>query len=191
MSSETATFDSIPAAEAVQYVPEELRDAKPFAALKIGPTRFEIANGQTEEDLMYRTCAESDWVPLKKNLENGWQEICAEILISTRDAVNDYAKMHTIKMTPDDSEVDVMEYNLFGFQWSMRLGDGHDGIAIKIDGQDWIEVTDIDLNDFPSRREAAIYALVHQVPALIQEFEQDVWDWATRLSAGATVEPIM
>lgn len=193
MNSVTDLFAALDAAAsepsaAPETVAEDTSD-KPFATLRIGPTGYQIGEGEGEGVLKYRVGEDGDWIDLQRNQAEGWQRIGAEILISTRDALYDYANMHVIKITEEGAEPDVFEYDLFDFRFELQSDMSGGVIMLNIPEMGWVEVHDENPADYNSRRELAVHALFSAAPQLADEFADDVEAWAERLAAGATVEP--
>ena len=111
-SVETIHTDDI---SVVTGVPDHLQDARPFAAVRLGNNRYFVANGETEDDLMYRPEDRQEWSLLSRNLEDGWQKVIAEILVHTRDAMQDYVRMHLINVSGEKSEADYLELDGYTF----------------------------------------------------------------------------
>lgn len=185
-----AELDAAPKIEREVVVQDDTGETRPFSALRIGNNTYQIADGETEGSLMFRVDEYHGWVCLEHTLEHGWQKIGAEILMATRDAIHDYAKMHTIKMPMPSDDPEHFSYDLFEFQWEMKAFPAENRVSLNIPDRGWVAYTDIDVESFGSRRAASIYALVHAAPELVDNFRADVEAWATRLAAGATVEPI-
>ena len=189
----TLTIETIDASETAvgKAVPEHLQDARPFAAVRLGINRYLVANGETDDDLMYRPDDSDIYTVLSRNLEDGWQKVIAEILVLTRHAFNDYVRMHLINVSGDNSTDEYIDLDLFGFKWQMKSDYSDGKIELIVPDRGTVVLSGLDPEQFGKRRDAAVYSLVHAMPELAEQFHQDIDDWATRLAAGATVEPYM
>lgn len=175
----------------VSDVAEHLQDAKPFAAVRIGNSRYFVANGETDEDLIYRPEERQEWAHLSRNLDDGWQKVIAEILVHTRDAMHDYVRMHLINVSGDSSTEEYLDMNLFGYTWKMKSDFSDGNIELELPERGIVVLKGLDPSQFQKRRDAAVYSLVHAAPELADQFQNDIDEWAQRLAAGATVEPYM
>lgn len=160
-----------------------------FAKLRLGDSTYTI--GECSEGTLFFLTDESDsWRQLDRTLEDGWQEIGATILMSTRDALHDYLRMHMIRLTLDNTSWAETSYDIGGFVWDLRSVSA-DTVAVRFPLHDWrlVNVSKIDPN--VTVREYAIAVFSAARPDLGKTLAENVRAWAKRLAAGALVTPIM
>lgn len=186
-----AELDAAPKVTREVVETEVTGEIRPFSALRLGNNKYQIANGAEGDSLVFRVDEDSDWVPLNSKMEEGWHKITAEILIATRDAMQDYALMHTIKMPLETDDPEHFSYNLFDFRWEMKVSPDENKLSLLLPERGWVEYDNIDIDSFESRRAASIHALVKATPDLVDNFREDVEAWAIRLASGSVVEPIL
>ena len=161
---------------------------KPFAKLVLGDSSYEVAEGANDEELLYRPTGTPLWNRLKSPRSRGWQKATAEILVSTRDALRDYVRMHLIRLSGEPGGSGPFEYDLFGFRWSYR--EVADAVHLKLPESDWAAVRLSEQDPPLTGRERAIDALIEGHPELHARFAPDVEAWALRISAGVQVQPV-
>ncbi len=160
-----------------------------IARLRIGSASYEIAEYPGVDALAFRTDPTLPWRDLSADLALGWSEIAAEILQRTRNALEEYARMHMIRRREDSNPEGENGFDLYGIGWEVR--DSGTALFMRLDGEtDWQEVRPSALAHVAGLRERAAAALVAQVPDLRDRIGEDVHAWAKRLAAGSIVEPI-
>ncbi|MGP3697150.1 hypothetical protein [Rhodobacter sp. NSM] len=160
-----------------------------IARLKIGASTYEIAGWPDSDALAFRTDPASPWRELEADLAAGWSEIAAEILQRTRNALEEYVRMHMIRRREDQEVEGESGFDLYGLGWEVR--DLGNDILLRLDGEGtWHQVNASALSHVAGMRERAAAALVAQVRDLRERIGDDVHAWAKRLAAGALVEPV-
>ncbi|MCE6952955.1 hypothetical protein LAZ29_18680 [Cereibacter sphaeroides] len=161
----------------------------PLARLRIGPASYEIASYAGSDVLAFRTDADMAWRDLEADLSLGWFEIAAEILQRTRNALEEYVRMHMIRRREDACTDGQNGFDLYGLGWEVR--ETGTALLLRLDGDaDWREVRPSALAHVTGMRERAAAALVAEVGDLRDRIGEDVHAWARRLAAGAMVEPL-
>ncbi|AXQ94067.1 hypothetical protein ORIO_10295 [Cereibacter azotoformans] len=178
-----------PAAPSVAAADTPRQGPDPIARLKIGASAYEIAGWPDSDALAFRTDAASPWRELEADLAAGWSEIAAEILQRTRNALEEYVRMHMIRRREDQEAGGANGFDLYGLGWEVRDIGGE--MLLRLDEEtDWRPVRESALSHVAGMRERAAAALVAQVKDLRERIGDDVHAWAKRLAAGALVEPL-
>lgn len=139
--------------------------------------------------LSFRTDPAADWCALDADLAAGWSEIAAEILQRTRNALEDYVRMHMIRRREEEDPAGGNGFDLYGIGWEVR--EAGSALLLRLDGEaEWQTVPAPALAHAAGFRERAAAALVAQVRDLRERIGEDVHAWAKRLAAGALVEPV-
>lgn len=162
---------------------------KPFAGLSIGEVTYQIGEDDAGT-LMFREKAGDKWRQLTRSHSEGWHRVAAEVVCSTRDALRDFIGMHLIRLDGEPSGNGPFTYDLFGFQWAWKQ-DGGRKVSLHLPAQDWREIELPETMASLGGREKAIESLIFAVPDIHEIFAGDVEAWATRMSAGARIAPIM
>ncbi|MEA5160814.1 hypothetical protein U5903_08520 [Cereibacter johrii] len=161
----------------------------PFARLKIGGAVYEVAGVPDSDVLSFRIDPAADWCALDADLAAGWSEIAAEILQRTRNALEDYVRMHMIRRREEEDPAGGNGFDLYGIGWEVR--EAGSALLLRLDGEaEWQTVPAPALAHAAGFRERAAAALVAQVRDLRERIGEDVHAWAKRLAAGALVEPV-
>ncbi len=179
------------AAPATGMVEEEKpkADIEPVAKLCIGGTNYMIGEMSDINVLVFRLDADNtaEWTQLKNSVEEGWSSVAAEIISLTRDPVFEYIRMHMIHRRNVNAGPDIMLFDLYGYEWFVRMND--EGCAVRIEGMDW---TTVDVSGFDPETELgkiAVTALMEAVPDTRESFAEDTQSWARRIAAGASIMP--
>ncbi|MBO6853532.1 MAG: hypothetical protein JJ872_07190 [Marivivens sp.] len=160
-----------------------------FAVINIGGTDYMVGRDEDNDVLAFQTKEKPRWTSLRNTLEHGWSAIAAEILSLTRNATFEYIRMHLIHRKNVATEENVMMFDLYGFEWFLRVENDH--VEIRFGGDDWQPA---DLGYLPADSPNAVLAataLLNGLPDASLLFGRDVEAWALRLAAGALVRPIM
>jgi len=176
---------------------ESALEVAPFARLTIGEAAYDVGTVKnspeeaTREILAFRSGADAPWRQLKAGLDDGWRPVAAEVVRNTRDALQDYVRMHMIRRSGKFTAGDKVSLTLFGFDWEVRVSSDGRRAQVKLPETGWEEVDRSLLQDYSDLKELAIAALIKFSPTIHEVFEDDVDAWALRLAAGASVTPIM
>ena len=160
-----------------------------FARLRLGETVYTIGEDSSSQ-LYFQSDDLPQWHPLNRTLEDGWHEIGATILISTRDALHDYLRMHMIQLTPDDAPEGETRYDVGGFVWDLRRV-SDDAVAVRFPFHDWrtVQVGALEPKHPPREFAIAVFSAVR--PDLGKSMADNVHAWAKRLASGAVVTPLV
>ncbi|WP_126979224.1 hypothetical protein [Frigidibacter oleivorans] len=166
----------------------------PFARLRLLGDSFEI--GETPDGrIWFRPQGGAAWQPLLSGLDDGWTRLGAEVLGRTRDLVDAYARMHTLRRrdVPVDELFEI--YALDGLCWRLRLSEtGVEAMAEPAEGDaaepaaPWLPVPAA--ADLP-QRERSIAALRVACPDYRRVIEPIAAEWAERMALSAEVLPCL
>ncbi|MGS4946815.1 hypothetical protein ACVDG3_15140 [Meridianimarinicoccus sp. RP-17] len=179
-------------ADLVTTAPPVTHDAAmpvPFALLRLGNATYTVGEGPRGR-LFFMNDDAGGWDDLNRTLEDGWQEIGARILVSTRDALHDFLHTHMIRLATENASADDTRYDIGGFVWDLRPVSA-DTVAVRFPLHDWRQVTVPGLDPKATPRERAIAVFLAARPDLGRTMAGNVHAWAKRLAAGALVTPIM
>lgn len=172
-----------------QLVP--LESLKPFATLTLGYVGYIISSNEEMTQFAYSLDAAGERRPLKRTLKDGWTKIGSEIIQDTRDALREYVSMHMLKMKGEALADGPLFYNLFDRTWIVRMTMDADGVEIKFSKQDWTTVK-LDIASYNGDDKAIVIdSLIKARPDIRNELAEEIDEWGQRLSAGASVAPIM
>lgn len=168
---------------------DPLADAtpEPIARLRIAERDYVIGEIESLGMLAFRLHDGGDWAALTNTVEQGWSAIAAEIIEVTFDTTREYIRMHMIQRRDIDHGADTEAFDLYGFEWRVRLTEGKS--EVRLGDQSWQTFDKGDLVAPDQIKFIAVEALlsVHEDPRAM--FGKDIDAWARRIAAGASVMP--
>lgn len=177
---------------AVTALPDDVvATFKPFAKITIGPDSYEISADATMSNIAFDDPATGQRVQLSRSVKDGWTKVGSEIIMRTQDAMQQYIKMHVLKMKGETLADGPLFYNLFDMTWIVRINAEENGVEMKFPEEPWINVV-VDFQKFNHDcTSIVLYALVEAKPDLYETLFDDIDQWGQRMSAGVQVLPIM
>lgn len=164
---------------------------KPFATLTIGPKSFVISADDEMTHIAFDHPDTGQRVQLSRTVRDGWTKVGAEIIMRTQNALQEYIKMHVLKMKGDTLRDGPLFYNLFDMTWIVRVNADENGVEMKFPDEPWQNVQ-LDFTKFNHDcTSIVLHALIESRPDLYETLFDDIDQWGQRMSAGAQVVPIM
>lgn len=159
----------------------------PFALLRLGDKNYEIAHAIHETDLLaFRPQGSDAWTALDASVADGWHQIGADIVTTDPDALFQFFQTHAVRVGTNGDEI---QFDTLGTVWSVKLED-KESVSVRFGNGPW-EVVRLGANVQGGYRERAILALIAGKIDTASLFGEKLRDWAHRIAAGLTVEPVM
>lgn len=163
----------------------------PFASLTIGPDTYEISADEAMDNIAFGDPKTGQRVQLRRKVKDGWTKVGSEIIMRTQDAMQQYIKMHVLKMKGDTLADGPLSYNLFDMTWIVRVNAEENGVEMKFPEEPWVNVV-VDFAKFKHDcTSIVLHALVEAKPDLYEMLFDDIDQWGQRMSASVQVFRIM
>lgn len=164
-------------------------ECRPFAKMNFGKDCYEIAEGDTENDLIFRSAAEgSPWTKLRHGRESGWEMIGAEILKHSMDVFSSYVNLHAIRLDDAKAGMGTHVFEIDNIRWWLRINGTEAEFTTDLTGN-WTKIPQSIQEG--SIRELGIAAAKELIPNFRKRLEPDAEAWVIRMAHAAAITPIM
>lgn len=159
----------------------------PLARVRIGAAVHVVGRCEGSGALALRD--DAGWQALAARIEDGWTTIAAEIVRRAPGALENFVRTHMLGKTPASAPPGEHRFDLQGLEWEMTDTPQSVTIRFVAGGPDAGRFDD--LAGRGDLRQRSIIALMRALPDLQDRVDDDLRGWASRIAAGATVEPIL
>ena len=165
------------------------RASAPFAAIRLGPSTYEVADALDGKNLLaFRIAGQGEWIALDRQVDDGWIEIAADILLLDPDVLFDFLQTHAVSISKLEKPEYKFEFDTFGIPWSAHLLCEREGQA-RFGNEAWKSAR-LPINAPNDPRARAIMTLLATTPDARDRFEPHISNWARRIAKGVTIQPI-
>lgn len=162
-------------------------ERKPFAQLRFGDRSFEIADGDAEDSLMFRSRGDDIWIALENDRGAGWDVVGAEMLSKSIDVHETYTHMHSIRLAAPELGQGAHVFELEHLRWWLKI-EGNKALFTTDPKAGWTLIpADILSKDIRSLGLAAAERLI---PNFRAKVSPDVKAWVRRMALAAAIMPI-
>lgn len=165
----------------------EAVETTPFAMLRFGEKCFQIAEGKTEDELVFRLEGESDWRELDTNRVSGWDVVGAEMLTKTINVVDAYTRTHVIRLPAPDVAPNCHVFELEHLRWYLKI-DGTTAEFATDPHQSWIAVPQDIKHE--TIRDLGIAAAQSMIPNFKDLVTTEANSWVRRMAHAAAIMPV-
>ena len=159
-----------------------------FAQIDLGQKTFQIANFGSRGSLAFRDGGDGSWIGLSRRIEDGWNRIGADIVLSDPEVFDHFLRTHAVRVSGAVEIGQTIVFAMMNSSWSARLL-SDTRVGMRIAEGDWVE-TDLEPGPQETLRDRLIAAFETAFPDAAERFSDDLDHWAERIAAGAAVRPL-